>query len=172
MDVTMNASNTSHGILINVVPLDILLLVMEGHFLRRTASRPDRHSSDVIYFCPPLHQIFILWQSPFTPPRYPLNLHLLMPQEWRMICSCIGVSSWIFDGPTLWPALWTSRLCSVGPVLLLLYSLTLGMDRLGAGPMKLAWIAMPFTLWEVLSTLTVFSRFLILPYRRVVKVPG
>ena len=34
----------------------------------------------------------------------------------------------------------------VGPVLLLLYLLTSGMSRLGTGPVKFAWIAMPFTL--------------------------
>ena len=33
----------------------------------------------------------------------------------------------------------------VGPVLLL-FLLTSGMGRLGAGPIKFAWIAMPFTL--------------------------
>ena len=31
----------------NVVPLDILLLAMEGHLSRQVASRPDRHSSAV-----------------------------------------------------------------------------------------------------------------------------
>ena len=105
-------------------------------------------------------------------PGYPLILHRETSQEWRMICSCIVVSSWIFDGPTLWPALWTSRICcGVGPVLLLLYLLLSGMGCLGSGPLKFAWIAMQFTLREV-SPIAVFSRFLIITYRRVVKAPG
>ena len=160
-----------------MVTLDILLLPMEENPPRQEASRPDKHSpafwepcdiSALYYAC---NTPLVLWQSPSTPCRYPLIPHLEISQEWRMICSCIGVSSWIFDGPTLWLALWTSRICGVGHVLLLLYLLLSGMGCLHSGLLKFAWIAMSFTLREV-SALAVFSGFLILPYRMVVKVPG
>ena len=159
-----------------MAPLDILLQATEVHLPRQAPHISDRHSWAVWEPCyiSALHYTkrLILWQSPVTPHIYPLILHLEISQEWRMICSYIGDSSCIFDGPTLWPALWTSRFCGVGPVLLLLYLLTSGMGHLGNGPMKFTWIAIQFTLWEVLSPLTVYSRFVILPCRRVVKAPG
>ena len=145
-----------------MVSLDILLLPMEEHLLKQEASRLDRHSSAFWEPCYIsallLHQRLVLWQSLSTPSRYPLIPHLEISQEWRMICSCIGVSRWVFDGPNLWPALWTCRICGVGPVLLLLYLLLSGMGCLHSGPLKFTWIVISFTLWEV-SALAVFSRF-------------
>ena len=131
--------------------------------------------SPVIYFCPPLHQRLILWQSPLThstqislnpahsnPQRmgndlqrhWGLQLDFLMVQLCGQHCGQAG--------------------SGVGPVLLLLYLLTSRMGHLGAGPIKFAWITMPLTLLEIISPLTVFCRFSIhvLPFRRVVKVPG
>ena len=161
---------------------------MEGYLPRHAASRPGRHFSAVwepCYTFPPsitpetylvavtLYSLQIsLNPAPWNLPRMGNDLqpHWGLSQEWGMICNRIGVSSWIFDGTTLWPALWTGMFC--GAYVFFVYLLTSGMGRLGAGPMKFAWIAMPFTLWEFLSPLTVFSRVLILPYRRVVKAPG
>ena len=144
---------------------------MEEHLPRQEASRPDRHSSafwEPCYISALYYTRDLSCDSHSRPSRYPLIPHLEISQEWRIICSCIGVSSWVFDGPNLWPALWTSRICGVGHVLLLLYLLLSVMCCLHSGPLKFAWIAMSFTLWEV-SALAVFSGFLILPYRMVVK---
>ena len=148
---------------------------MEGHLSRQAASRPDRHSSAAWEPCyiflpsitPETYLVAVTLDSAqislkpahLNPPRmgndlqryWGLWLDFLMVQFYGQHCGQAD--------------------SGVGPMLLLLTS---GLGRLGAGPIKFAWITMPFTLWEVLSPLTVFCRFAIhiLPYRRVAKVPG
>ena len=165
--------------LVNVVPLDILLLAMEGHLSRQAASRADRHSSAVwepcYIFLPSITPETYLVAVTLDATQISLNpAHLNLPRMGNDLQRHWGLVRFLMV-----------QLCGqhcgqagsgVGPVLPLLYLLiiTSGMGRLGAGPIKFAWIAMPFTLWEVLSPLTVFCRFSIhvLRYRRVVKVPG
>ena len=157
--------------------MEILLLAMEGHLSKQAASRPDRHSSAVWQPCyiflpsitPETYLVAVTLDSKqislnpahLNSPRMgnDLQQHLGYLVRFLMVQLCVQHFGQAGSG--------------VRPVLLL-YLLTSGMGRLGAGPIKFAWIAMPFTLWEVLSPLTVFCRFSIhvLPYRRVVKVPG
>ena len=158
--------------------MDKLLLAMEGYLSRQAASRPYKHSSAVwepcYIFLPSVTPEIYLVAGTLESKQISLNPAHLNPPR-------MGNNSQRHFGSLV--RFLMVQLCGqhcgqagsgVGPVLLLLYLLTLGMGRLGAGPIKFSWIAMPFTLWEVLSPLTVFCRFSIhvLPYRRVVKVPG
>ena len=158
-----------------MVSLDILLLTMEETFIGKQhlglIDILQLSESPVIFLPSIIHQRFVLWQSPSTPDRYPLILHLEISQEWRNICNCIGVPSWV-----LW---WYNYMASIvdkqdwwcGACASLLISV-------------IVWDGLP-KFWpievcldsNVIHSVRGFPTcclavFLILPYRRVLKVPG
>ena len=108
-DVTMNASNTFYGIVY------LIWFHWIYCFYPWKDTFPGKKHLGLI-------DILQLSESPviFLPsitPETPLAVTLdymqisLNPAHWNLLrmendCGCIGVSSWVFDGPTLWPALW------------------------------------------------------------------
>ena len=168
IDVTMNASNTFYDIVYQIwfywifYPWKNTFPTKKHLGLRHSSAFWEPCYISVLYYTD-----LSCGGHPWLHADIPWSCTLKSPKNGEWFAAALESLITVFYCPTMWPAL---RICGVGPVLLLLCLLS-AMGCLHSGPLKFAWIVMSFTLWEV-SPLAVFSRFLILPYRRVVKAPG
>ena len=168
MDVTMNASNIFHGIvyLMWLHWIYCVLLWKDTFPGKKYLGLIHAHSSEPCFISARHYTRDLSCGS------HPWLHTLKYPKNGEWFAAVLGSLVEIYDGQTLCLALWTSRFCGVWHVLLHLYLLTSGMGPLGAAPMKFAGLEMTFTQWEVLSPFTPFSRFWILPYGKLMRVPG